>query len=165
MEDLFYFSNCRSFPMLKSEEEFLREDFSSKRSLNVCVRKPQFSTHHRQVLVCTIEVFQLAKTCSEVISSDIFCPHACGVMFVSGRMDSRHEYVRSFGERLEKEKEENIDRLQAAICRHVCCTNDLFVHFLTVFWRNPDVKWPQACIVYKIGDLLRFIFLFSSVLN
>ena len=142
-----------------------------------CVRKRQFSTHHRQVLVCTIEVFQLAKTCSEVISCDIFCPHACGVMFVSGRMDSRHEYVRSFDERLKKEKQENINRLQAALYwnanREVAQSTtttakrtwpkgrnkqtmggqvryNVLHNFLTVFWRNSDLKWPEACIIYKI---------------
>ena len=55
--------------------------------------------------MCTIKVFQLAKTCSEIIAGDIFRPDACGVMFVCSRMDSGYEHVRSCGKRLENEKE------------------------------------------------------------
>ena len=63
------------------------------------------TAHHRQVFVCAIKVFQLAKTCSEIIAGDIFRPDACGVMFVCSRMDSGYEHVRSCGKRLQKEKE------------------------------------------------------------
>ena len=55
--------------------------------------------------MCTIKVFQLAKTCSEIIAGDIFRPDACSVMFVCSRMDSGYEHVRSCGKRLQKEKE------------------------------------------------------------
>ena len=54
--------------------------------------------------MCTIKVFQLAKTCSEVVSGDIFRPHACGVMFVYSSMESGHEHVGSCGERLKEDK-------------------------------------------------------------
>ena len=63
------------------------------------------TAHHRQVFVCAIKVFQLAKTYSEIIAGDIFRPDACSVMFVCSRMDSGYEHVRSCGKRLQKEKE------------------------------------------------------------
>ena len=75
----------------------------NKMSEYLVLKEP--TTHHRQVFVCTIKVFQLAKTCSEIIVGDIFRPDACGVVFVCNRMDSGYEHVRSCGERLENEKE------------------------------------------------------------
>ena len=58
--------------------------------------------------MCAIKVFQLAKTCSEIIAGDIFRPDACGVVFVWRRMDRGYEHVGNCGERLEKEKKEKI---------------------------------------------------------
>ena len=58
--------------------------------------------------MCAIKVFQLAKTCSEIIAGDIFRPDACGVVFVWSRMERGYEHVRNCGERLEKEKKEKI---------------------------------------------------------
>ena len=59
----------------------------------------------------TIKVFQLAKTCSEIIGSDIFRPDACGVMFVCNWMDRGYEHVRSCGETLEKKIKTAVKRL------------------------------------------------------
>ena len=73
--------------------------------------KKSAATHHRQVFVGTIKVFQLAKTCSEIISCDIFRPDTCGVMFVCCRMDSGHEHVRRGEERLETERKSSQVRL------------------------------------------------------
>ena len=97
---VFHFSTCQSFSIFFFKKEFSRAAISSTRCLHICVRKPQFTTHDRQGLVSTIKVFQLAKTCSEVISCDIFRPHACGVMFVCNRMYSGQKHVWSYGERL-----------------------------------------------------------------
>ena len=64
--------------------------------------------------MCTVKVFQLTKTCSEVISGGIFRPHACSVMFVCNRMDSAREYVRNCGERLKGKENKEITKLKPA---------------------------------------------------
>ena len=109
-----YFQNFQSFQATfffnfklggvipASSVKYERTVIFSIGSVNIfCIKAP--NAHHRQLFVCTIKVFQLAKTCSEIIAGDIFRPDACGVMFVCSRMDSGYEHVGSCGKSLKKE--------------------------------------------------------------